>query len=184
MKKRRRLRALEVLLSQLESNDFDKREYALFQLGLLLDHSNLAEGDELAARALSREHLRLRLSRDEQELLANQLSQLALRSQESRASAIWTLSKVEAGSLLDPILTLIESLGEQLSDEAAHQACRALSKCLEEGDNLSAPVRARLRDAKLKTLLDRWRGSGDKRLQRTASRAIAEIEQLAERGGE
>lgn len=178
MKKRRRLRALEDLLSQLDSNDFDKREFALFQLGLMLDRSSPAADAELAERALSREHLRLRLSSDEQATVAAKLSQLALRSKESSASAIWTLSKVEAGVLLGPLLALIETLGEQLADEASYQACRALCKCLKEGVNLSAPMRARLRHAQLESILDRWRDSGDKRLQRTAGRALAMIEQL------
>ena len=168
------MRALEDLLARLASNDFDQREYALFQLGLILDWNNLEEGDELAARALSREQLRLRLSSDEQEMVADHLSQLALRSKESRASALWTLGKVEGAVLLGPLLALIESIGEQLSDEAAYQACCALGKCLTEGP----PFRASLRDAKLKTILDRWRQSGDKRLQMTAGRAIAMIKQL------
>ena len=178
MKKSRRLRALGDLLSQLDSNDFDKRELALFQLGLMLDRSSPAADAELAERNLSREQLRLRFSSDEQEMLAAKLSQLALRSKESSASAIWTLGKVEAGVLLGPLLALIETLGEQLADEAPHQACRALCKCLEESDQISAPMRARLRDAKLKSILFRWRDSRDKRLQRTASRALAMIERL------
>ena len=172
------MRALEDLLARLASNDFDQREYALFQLGLILDWNNLEEGDELAARALSREQLRLRLSSDEQEMVADHLSQLALRSKESRASALWTLGKVEGAVLLGPLLALIKSIGEQLSDEAAYQACCALGKCLETGDSISASIRPSLRDAKLKTILDRWRQSGDKRLQMTAGRAIAMIKQL------
>ncbi len=168
------MRALEDLLTLSASNDFDQREYAMFQLGLVLDRSNLEADDELAARTLSREQLRLRLSSDEQEMVAEHLSQLALRLKESRASAIWTLGKVEGAVLLGPLLALIKSIGEQLSDEAAYQACHALSKCLEK----SPPIRVNLRDAKLKTILDRWRHSGDKRLQMTASRAIAMIKQL------
>lgn len=168
------MRALEDLLTRSASNDFDEREYALFQLGLILDRSNLEEGDELAARRLSREQLRLRLSSDEQELVADHLSQLALRLEESRASAIWTLGKVEGAVSLGPLLALIKSIGEQLSDEAAYQACCALSKCLEKGP----PIHASLRDAKLKIILDRWRLGGDKRLQMTASRATAKIRQL------
>ncbi len=172
------MRALEDLLARLASNDFDRREYALFQLGLILDWSNLEEGVELAARALSREQLRLRLSSDEQEMVADHLLQLALRLKESRASAIWTLGKVEGVVLLGPLLALIKAIGEQLSDEAAYQACCALGKCLAEGNSISAPVRASLRDAKLMLILDRWRQGGDKRLQMTAGRAIAVIKQL------
>lgn len=178
MKKRRRMRALEDLFTRLTSNDFDEREYALFQIGLILDRSNLAEGDELAARTLLREQLRLRLSSDEQEMVADHLSQLALRFKDSRASALWTLGKVEGAVLLEPLLALIESIGEQLSDEAAYQACCALGKCLENRDSICASVRASLRDAKLKTILYRWRQGGDKRLQVTASRALAMIKQL------
>lgn len=178
MKRQGRMRALEDLLGQLSSNDFDEREYALFQLGLILDRSNLEADDELAARSLSREQLRLRLSSDEQQMVAEDLSQLALRLSESRASAVWTLGKVEGVVLLGPLLALIEATGEQLSDEAAYQACCALRKCLEKGDSISLPVRARLRAAKLKTILDRWRQRGDKRLQNSAGRANAMIEQL------
>lgn len=182
MKRRRRLRALEDLLARSASNDFDQREYALFQLGLILDRSNIEELDELADRALSRELLRLRLSSDEQAMVAERLSQLVLHMAESRASAIWTLGKVDGAALLGPLLALVEAIGEQLSDEAAYQACRALGKCLEQClenvDGISTPVHSSLRDAKLKTILDRWRQSGDNRLQRTAASAIAMIKQL------
>ncbi|MCY4019898.1 MAG: hypothetical protein OXG39_10875 [Chloroflexi bacterium] len=178
MKRRRRMRALEDLLRQLDANDFDEREYALFQLGLILDRSNLEEGDELAARSLSREQLRLRLSRQEQKMVAEDLSGLALRVKEGRASAIWTLGKVERVALMGPLLALIETVGEQLADEAAYQACCALGKCLEKEDGISVPVHASLRDAKLKTILDRWRRGGDRRLELSASKAIAMIEQL------
>ncbi len=172
------MRALEDVLARLASNDFDQREYALFQLGLILDWSNLEEGDELAARVLSREQLRLRLSSVEQEMVADHLSQLALWSKESQASTLWTLGKVEGAALLGPLLALIKAIGEQLSDEAAYQACCALGKCLETGDSSSAPVRASLRDAKLKTILHRWCQGGDKRLQMTAGRAIAMLKHL------
>ena len=80
--------------------------------------------------------------------------------------------------LLGPLLALIEAIGEQLSDEAAYQACCALCKCLEKEDGISVSVHASPRDAKLKTILDRWRRGGDKRLELSASRAIAMIKQL------
>ncbi len=180
MKKQIRLRALEDLLAQLDASDFDKREYALFQLGLMLDRSNLVGDDDLAERSLTRLQLRLRLSCAEQELVTERLTSLALRSQASRASAIWTLGKVDAVILLGPLLALIDALGKHLSDEAAYQACCALSKCLEVGEDgaaIPAPVRARLGAAQLSSVLERWRGSGSKRLQMTAS-AAAMIAQL------
>lgn len=178
MKKRRRMQALEDLLTQLASNDVDEREYALFQLGLVLDRSNPEADDELAARTLSREQLRLRLSSDEQIIVADHLSRLALWSKASRASAVWTLGKVEGAVLLGPLLALIKSTGEQLSDEAAYQSCFALCKCLENLDGISPPMRASLRDANLKIILDRWRHNDDKRLKMTANRAKALIERL------
>ena len=178
MKMRRRIRALEDLLAQLGSKDFDTREFALFQLGLILDRSNLAEGDELATRNLSREHLRLRLPRDAQALVAEQLSQLALRSKESRASALWTMGKVDGAALFGQLLALISAFGKQLKDEEAYQACRALNKCLETGDDFSHSNRKSLRDGNLGTILERWRLGSDKRLQLTASKAIAAIEGL------
>ncbi|MCY4536857.1 MAG: hypothetical protein OXE52_01360 [Chloroflexi bacterium] len=178
MKKRRRMRALEDLLTQLASNDVDEREYALFKLGLVLDRSNPEAVDELAAHALSREQLRLRLSSDEQIIVTDHLSRLALRSKVSRASAIWTLGKVEGAVLLGPLLALIKSTGEQLSDEAAYQSCCALCKCLDILDGISPPLRASLRDANLKTILDRWRHGDDKRLKMTASKAKTMLKQL------
>lgn len=178
MKRRRRTRSLEDLLGQLDASDFDTREYGLFQLGLILDRSNLEEGDTISARDLTREQMRLRLSGDEQEQVANSLLRLAFRLKESRASAIWTLSKVEGTVLLLPLLALIEAVGEQLSDEAAYQACLALSKCLGTRNGIPAPVRASLRAAKLRATLDRWHKGRDQRLGRAAASAIAVIKQL------
>lgn len=194
MKKRRRLRIIEDLLAQMQSTDFDRREHALFQLGLMLERSNQrADAADWTARALTRQQMRLMLSSGEQAQVAENLAQLALCSPESRASAIWTMGKVAADILLHPLLGLILTLGGQLTGEAAYQACRALGKCLEHyleqsmedslkgnSERASASVRASLRDARLLSTLKSWRSRGDRRLQQSAGEALALIARLAD----
>lgn len=196
MKKRRRLRIIEDLLAQMQSTDFDRREHALFQLGLMLERSNQradAPAADWTACALTRQQLRLMLSSDEQAQVAEHLIQLALHSPESRVSAIWTMGKVAADILLEPLLELILAAGGQLTGEAAYQACCALGKCLEHyleqsmehslkgnSERASASIQASLRDARLLSILKSWRSRGDGRLQQSAGEALALIARWAD----
>ena len=123
MKKAFRDRALRRLYSDLQSDDFDVRENALFELALMLRRAN-SEGTSSSAtvlhiESLPRDLLRIRLSPFEQQQIVSRLSQMILQGAESRATAFWVLGEVGADFAFVPTLSVIQAIGEKLTDEAA-----------------------------------------------------------------
>lgn len=182
MKRVYRERALSRLYAELQSGDFDVREYALFQLVLLLRRGQdaaSAAGDFAAGEQLSRDLQRLILSPADHERIVSQLLRLAARQADSRASAFWALGEVSAKFAFSHALATIGQHGERFSDEAAFQACRVLRKWLhaEEferrlGDELLADNRS-LR------WLCRWSRSTEARLATCANAVISRARELS-----
>ncbi|MYD08813.1 MAG: hypothetical protein F4X02_02100 [Chloroflexi bacterium] len=170
MKKAQRVRALSALLSRLESRDFDRREHALFELAVMLRRANqrAADDDPLSAAELPRELSRIRLTLDEQRIVADRLLQLAVSRRDSRASAVWAMSESAANAGWESILRLLDECGEQLTGEAAFQACRALRLWLASGELSGEMIRRAMALGSLTSLLGIWSQAGDARLKRAA----------------
>ncbi len=134
MKKRYRERALNVLFARLQSDDFDQREHALFQLAIVLRRSNSAgvtnDMPALDSENLPRELRRLRLGDEEQDQVLHQLMRVIARRDESRATALWTLGGVAPDIAWTPTLELLARRGAELNREEAYQVCRALRRWL------------------------------------------------------
>lgn len=168
MKKKYRDQALNELFKELKSKDFDTRENALFQLGLMLERSNqgdaLAHAPDIYSDNLSREMLKIALSKDEQNQVIDNLSRLIATQKDSRPTAFWTLGKANLELVFVPLLSLIQATGNQLNNEAAYQACDALHRCLESGvaDDKSLAEQLKLQDPM--PMLKRWSDSSDERL--------------------
>lgn len=175
MKRAYRDRALSRLYADLASGGFDVREYALFQLALLLRRANdgaPASGDHFEGEQLSRDLQRIRLSPADQEQIAAHLLRLISRYTDSRASALWTLGEVSADVALAPVLSAIGEYGDRLSDEAAFQACRALQQWLTRDELHTSLVDELLGDNGPMPWLRRWSRSTDRRLAKSAKAVI------------
>ena len=176
MKRRYRESALNALFARLQSEDFDRREHALFQLALMLQRAN-ADGSgrpqfESGSDSLPRDLQRIRLGMDEQHRIVERLSLLIAGRRESRATAFWTLGEVAAAAGWEPTLDLLNVCGRELDDEAAYQACRALRRWLESAaPAVSVNPGGDISD--LVALADGWAASDD-RLAREAS-ALLEL---------
>ena len=171
MKRAKRDRVLSQLYSDLENGDFDVREFAMFQFALMLRRSNDSApsseniGDD---EHLSRDQLRIRLSSDDQAQVVSQLLHVVSRHAESSATAFWALAGVSTAVALAPALSVIGDCADQLSDEAAYQACRALRKWLDM-DSLDRPLLQKLsEDDRLLACLKHWSRSSDIRLAKNA----------------
>ena len=168
MKKIYRDKALNVLINELNDKDFDFRENALFQLGLLLERSN--QGDALAnvpdiySDNLSRDLLRLTLSNKEQNRIIDSLSRLIATDHESRPTAFWTLGKAKGELAFASLLALIQATGYKLNNEASFQACDSLRRWIEEGiaDDKDRAGQLKLQDPT--GILQNWLESSDERL--------------------
>lgn len=170
MKRAHRDRALNRLFADLRSGDFDTREYAIFQLALMLRRANnrsAIPADELADEHLSSTLLRIHLSPADQARVTARLAEMLGRHADSRASAIWALGEVAADHGFPALIAAIRAHGEHFSHEAAYQACQALRHWLEAeaGDR---PIDALLDDGAAMRWLRRWSRSDDPRLARNA----------------
>ncbi len=177
MKRRYRESALNALFARLQSEDFDRREHALFQLALMLQRAN-ADGSggvrfESDNDSLSRDLQRIRLGMDEQHRIVERLSLLIAGRRESRATAFWTLGEVAAAAGWEPTLDLLSAYGRELGDEAAYQACRALRRWLATFEPETASYNPGADISDLVALADGWAASDD-RLAREAS-ALVEL---------
>lgn len=161
---------MAALLSRLETRDFDRREHALFELAVLLRRANPRPSDDgpLGAAELPRKLSRIRLTLGEQRMIAERLLQLAISCRESRASAVWTMSKAAANEGWGPILRLLDACGDQLTGEAAFQTCRALQVWLSSGEISSEMARQTVALGRLPVLLGSWSRADDTRLSRAA----------------
>jgi hypothetical protein len=172
MKKKYRDKALNVLINELTNKDFDTRENALFQLGLLLERSN--QGDTLTnvpdiySDNLSRDLLRLTLSNKEQNRVIDSLSRLIASYNDSRPTAFWTLGKANGQLAFAPLLALIKATGHKLNNEAAYQACDTLRRWLQEGIADDGDLMEQLNLQDPTPILKRWLDSSDERLTSSA----------------
>ncbi|MCY4464191.1 MAG: hypothetical protein OXE46_01500 [Chloroflexi bacterium] len=175
MKRAYRLRALGSLYAKVDSDDFDRREHALFQLAMLLRRSRNDAGNhvqpDFVNDNLPRDLLRLRLSSDEKIQVVEQLTQVIMERPESRATAIWTLGEVEAAFALESAVASIVEVGRQLQNEAAFQACVALAGWLSEHE--SALVVLDLAD--MRALLRSWAGTSDARLVKRSKDLLEQL---------
>lgn len=168
MKKKYREKVLNEMFSEVQDKDFDVRENAMFQLGLMLERSNSGEGmtdsGDIYADNLSREMLRMRLDDDEQNQVIDQLSRLVAMEVDSRPTALWTMGKAKGELGVAPLLALLQAVGHKLNTEASYQACDALRRWLKDGllndDEIAKQVK--LHDPS--DLLDKWVNSSDARL--------------------
>lgn len=182
MKRARRDRVLSMLYADLESGDFDVREFAMFQLALMLRRSKAnapISEDYYEDERLTREQRRIRLSSGEQARIVDHLLRVASRHAESRASAFWALAEVSSEAALVPVLSVIGESGGQLSDEAANQACRALRKWLELADPGQFLLNALLAEDGPLMRLRRWSCSSDARLAKSANAVISLARELS-----
>ena len=170
MKKIQRDRALSALLDRLESRDFDRRENALFELAVMLRRANQRAGgaDPLGGAELPRELARIRLTPEEQGNIVDRLLQLIVKRPESRGSAFWVLCEAAPVACWEPVLHLLKACGDELEEEAAYQACRALQIWLESGELTDELVQRGLAACNPRALLLRWARTSDRRLKRAA----------------
>ena len=183
MKRRYRERALNELYTRLGSDDFDVREQALFQLALLLRRSNAGKSEHdqpwLDDDSLPRDLQRIRFGQADQTQIVEALKRLIAERRESRASAFWTLAEVDAELAWEAMSTSLAAFGEQLDDEAAYQACRALRSWLETGQFAASHENVAGSTAVITKLLEKWAGSPRRRLAAQASATLEVWRRLA-----
>lgn len=184
MKRAYRERAMSRLYAELASADFDLREHALFRLVLMLRRSQnataSADWTDYGNEHLSRDLIRIRLSPADQERIVSHLAQMIATHAESRASAFWALSEVMPQTAFATVTSAIAEYGDQLTDEAAFQACGALQKCLESDEAGASHAIELLAELRASQVLRRWSRATEVRLAKIASAVIKLAQRLSE----
>ncbi|MCY3834086.1 MAG: hypothetical protein OXG85_13820 [Chloroflexi bacterium] len=179
MKRAYRDRALNQLYADVESSDCESREFAMLQLALLLRRrkGELAAGDwsERESQHLSRQLRRIQLSKVEETQAVACLTRVAARHADSRATVLWVMGEASAEIGFPAVLAAIRAHGNQLADEAAYQACRALQAWLEAEDLENSLAKTWLSDLDPLAMLARWSASTDFRLAKSATAVIGEL---------
>lgn len=173
MKKSRRMAAFNQLLSLAQSSDFDEREYALLQIALVMEQSNLEDHThtpDIYAGNLSRELLGLQLDRADQERVVSELVRLIVSSSKNRETLYWALGKTRPEIGLPALLSLLAAQGKQLDDETAYQAVLALDSFIKGMPEADCLEQVSLNDPQ--PLLKQWAKSADERLARLAVRLV------------
>lgn len=179
MKRAHRDRALERLYAEVESADYECREFAMLQLALLLRRQKrervAGDWSERESQHLSRQLRRIQLSKVEEAQAVACLARVAARHADSHATVMWVMSQASAQIGFPAVLAAIRAHGNQLADEAAYQACRALQAWLAAEDLAKSEARAWQSDLDPVALLARWSASTDLRLAKSATAVIAEL---------
>ena len=138
MKRALRRRAMAKLYAALKSPDFDTREHALFQLAMLfrLSHRDAAnrQHEDYETDSLPRELLRIRLYDKDKKKATVEIANLMRDFPESRGSAVWALSQMEAKYGVFPVLLLCMKEDDPPTEEVREQAEAALLAWLESGE--------------------------------------------------
>ena len=164
MKSKRRKRALDQLYRDMRSIDFDRREYALFQLTAAVKSSHPIEGGLLfdsEEASLPRELRNVALTEAELRQAAAAVLELVRLRKEARASAFRVLTYMQRDYALDGTLDFLRGDGADLDTVAAHQVCQAAHCWLDEDD--AAPLDDN-QTAELRAWLQAWTASVDYRL--------------------
>lgn len=175
MKRARRDQVLSGLYADLESGDFDVREFAMFQLALMLRRANASaptsdsiDDDE----HLTRDQLRIRLSSSDQAQAASHLLRVVSQYAESRATAFWALAEIASDVEFAPVLSIIGENGAKFNGETAYQACCVLRRRLEMDSSVIRLLKALPDDDRLVSCLKRWSRCSDIRLAKAANAVI------------
>jgi len=171
------MQAWETLRRAATSRDYDEKQYAAFQIGLILERHYHANDDapDLYEVHLSRELQRLTLDEARQRETLDYLVALVKADPQSADAFLHAMSRANPRLLAEPLLNLLAEHGRKLRPRSAYQAVLALNGVLRDPD---AGITAALRAQSPQPLLATWAEDNDDAL---ADRAAAALDRLTER---
>lgn len=154
------IEAWEEVLREAISKDFDDQQFALFQIGLVLRRHNpfMTPDTDMIEESLPRELLRLALNYDRQRDVVIYLAALVKNHPRQADLFLFALSNAHPDVLVDPLLTLLQELGEKLKPDAAYQAILAIESMLRAN---TETVKAGFKKHDILSILDTWINSHD-----------------------
>lgn len=171
------MQAWEAVLREAVSRDEDEREFALFQIGLVLQRHNTTftiESD-VHEETLSRELLRLALNPQRQKDAVEYLATLVRNHPKQADGYLFALSNAQPALVAAPLLALIAEMGARLNSKARYHAVMALEGVLRHADDA---IKAALQTHDVTDILAEWEADKDELLASRTSRVLDMIDDV------
>ncbi len=154
------MQAWEELLREAISSDFDEQQFALFQIGLILQRHNptVPKESDVYEETLSRELLRLTLDESRQKDTVTYLVTLLQTQPQAAASLLYALSQAQPQLVAQPLRDAILAQHKKFDNEAIYQALLALDT-VRKNDDDTAELLAK--STRLQGLLTKWSDHDD-----------------------
>lgn len=136
------MEAWEQVLRDAVSSDYDEQQFALLQIGFVLQRHNPQKQLESTAveETLSRDLLRLALDESRQRDAVIYLAALVSKHTKQADSFLFAMSNAQAKILVEPLLGLLKEVGKKLKSDAIFQALLALDNGIKNGGDAVVPA--------------------------------------------
>lgn len=173
------MEAWEQVLREAISNDHDEQQFALLQIGMVLQRHNphISLEPDAEEEALSRELMRLSLNEARQSDAIQYLVTLVQNKPKHADTFLFALSNAQPKLLAQPLAELLLEVGKKLSTDAIFQSLMALDGVVKQAD---ASIVAVLTEHDLVPLLDDWSEHGDSMIANKADVLADKIIDLTE----
>jgi hypothetical protein len=171
------MEAWEAVLRQAVSQDYDEQQFAILQIGFVLQRHNPNQQLESDAveETLSRDLLRLALDESRQRDAVIYLAALVSKHTKQADSFLFAMSNAQAKILIEPLLGLLKEVGKKLKTDAIFQALLALDNAIKHGGDAVLPA---IQKHDILPLLDNWADNKDDTIASKADILAEKIEKL------
>ena len=175
------MEAWEQVLREAVSQDYDEQQFALLQIGFVLQRHNPQKQLDTDAieSTLSRDLLRLALDESRQRDAVIYLAALVSKHTKQADSFLFAMSNAQAKILLEPLLGLVKELGKKLKTDAIFQALLALDYAIKNAGDALLPA---LEKFDILPVLEAWAENKDDTVADKADILAAKIEKLLGKG--
>lgn len=173
------MEAWEQTLRDAVSRDYDEQQFAIFQIGLILQRHNphFKQESDAPEETLSRDLLRLTLDEDRQQNAVDYLGALIRKYPKQADSFLSAMANAQPKVLAEPLVLLLHEMGDKFKKEAIFQALMALSNVLKQDAESVKPV---VQEHDISPLLDDWSEHDDSLIADKADLLAEKIEDLLE----
>lgn len=175
------MEAWEQVLREAISSDYDEQQFALFQIGFVLQRHNpyVTLDSDAEEETLSRELLRLTLNEQRQLDTVNYLVTLIHKRTAEADLFLYALGNAQPKILAQPLLELLVAVGNKLKPDAIYQALLAVDGILKHMDDVLIPF---FDKHDIIPLLDDWSDLDDDLIAKKADSIAEKIEDLLNDG--
>ncbi|MGJ3238508.1 MAG: hypothetical protein ACFE0Q_07360 [Anaerolineae bacterium] len=177
------MKAWEQVLRDAITSDYDEQQFALLQIGMVLQRHNphrMMESDA-EEEALTRELLRLTLSPERQTDTVLYLAELARKKVTHADIFLYAMSNAQPRILVEPLLQLLIDIGANLKPDAIFQVLLALDSLIRHSD---AHIQQTFITHDIIDLLDDWAELDDTIIADKADRIADKILDLTDEDDE